>query len=355
MKRLNILITGAGAPGFSSIYKCLRSNGERELRIIGVDMNPMASGKTLVDAFHCVPAARDPHFLDALLKVCEKEKVDVLVSIVTRELELLSKNREKFEAIGTKLEVMDYDPLHIANNKGLLLSTMKEAGLPTAGFAIAHTQDELIQAIYDLGYPDRPVVVKPTIGNGSRGIRFIDASKSRYDQFFNEKPNSQYMALEELKNIINEKDEIPEMIAMEYLPNGEISVDVLADHGNTLYCSCRQGEVVNSIMMRNVIRTDEEAAELVKAVVKLIKINGNANFDLRRDVNGKPQVMEINPRLPAGISCSVAAGVNFPYLRIKQVLGEELPECTLTEGYTMQFRNEVVICTPEGIPVKWKE
>ena len=197
--------------------------------------------------------------------------------------------------------------------------------------------------------------MKPTIGNGSRGIRIIDANKSRYDQFFNEKPNSQYISLEELERVINEKDEIPEMMAMEYLPNGELSIDILADHGETVYCSCRQGEVVNSIMMRNVIRFDEEAVELVKAVARLLKLNGNANFDLRRDVNWKPQVMEINPRLPAGISCSVAAGVNFPYLRIKQVLGEELPECTVTEGYTMQFRNEVVICDPDGNPVKWKE
>ena len=184
MDSLRVLMTGAGAPGFPSILHCLKNNGERDLFFVGVDMNPMATGRSLVDKFYRVPSASDSSFIDSILNICESENIDVVISIVTRELELFAESKNRFEAINTKLCVMDKGPLHIANNKGLLLTSMRDAGLPTPSFFVVHTPSELFQAIYDLDYPNKPVVVKPTFGNGSRGTRIIDANISRYDMFF---------------------------------------------------------------------------------------------------------------------------------------------------------------------------
>ncbi len=354
MDTVRILMTGAGAPGCPSILNCLRNNGERELYIVGVDMNPMATCRTKVDKFYKVPAAADPTFIDTVLEICKKEKIQALISIVTRELELFAKAKDKFAAIGTIVTTMDYEPLHIANNKGLLLTAMKEGGLPTPGFHVVHTPKELVNAVHELGYPKLPVVVKPTFGNGSRGVRILDANKSRYDQFFKEKPNSQYMRLEELMAVINERNEIPEMVVMEYLPNEDVSVDILADHGKTLYYSCRQGVVVSSIMVSSVVKFNMEAIELAKNITELLKLDGNMGFDMKIDSKGKPQVMEINPRLPAGVVNTVVSGLNMPYLRIKQVLGEKLPDCHATEGFMMQLRNEEVLYKPDGTLADWK-
>ena len=156
-------------------------------------------------------------------------------------------------------------------------------------------------------------------------------------------------------DIIGERGEIPEMMAMEYLPNEDVSVDILADHGETIYWSCRQGIlVVSSIMVVSAVKINTEAVELAKRITKEFKLDGNMGFDMKVDINGRPQLMEINPRLPAGVVNSVAAGINFPYLRIKQILGEELPECKLTEGIMMQLRNEEVIYNPDGSLADWK-
>ena len=67
---VTVLMTGAGAPGAPGIIRCLRKNGERSIRIVGVDMNENAAGRKLVDAFYTVPAAKDPGFLDRVLEVC---------------------------------------------------------------------------------------------------------------------------------------------------------------------------------------------------------------------------------------------------------------------------------------------
>ena len=59
-------------------------------------MNENAAGRKLVDAFYTVPAAKDPGFLDRVLEVCEKERVQVVMPLVTRELLTFSRNLEAF-------------------------------------------------------------------------------------------------------------------------------------------------------------------------------------------------------------------------------------------------------------------
>lgn len=353
MKTLNILMTGVGAPGAPSIINCLRNNGERELYIVGVDMNKYATCRTKVDNFYTIPHAEDPTFIDEILNICENENIDIVLSIVTRELEILAVEKERFENLGVKLLVMDYEPLHIANNKGLLLNAMKEAGIRTPSFRIVNTPKELEIASYELDYPNKPVVIKPTYGNGSRGTRILDESQSLYDRFFKEKPNSMYSTLEDVMNIFNEKNTIPEMMVMEYLPGADLSVDILANKGEVLYVSCRRGNVVSSIMVNSIVDLNYDAIELCKQVTKVLKLDGNMGFDTKEDVNGIPQLMEINPRLPAGVVASVGAGINFPYLGIKRALGEKLSECTVKEGVSMQLRNEEILYNPDGTEMLW--
>ena len=106
---VRILMTGAGAPGYPSILNCLRNNGERELFIVGVDMNPMATCRLKVDKFYQVPVASDPVFIDKVLEICKEEKIQVLISIVTRELELFAAAKNRFGEVGTIVSVMDYN------------------------------------------------------------------------------------------------------------------------------------------------------------------------------------------------------------------------------------------------------
>ena len=346
-------MTGTGAPGFPSILNCFRNNGERDLYIVGVDMNPMAPCRSKVDKFYQVPPASDPGFIDSILEICEKEKIQIVVSIVTKELEIFASAKSRFIDIGTIVSTMDYETLHISNNKGMLLTEMKMAGLPTPDFRVVHTPEELEKAIYELGYLYKPVVIKPTFGNGSRGTRILDRKMSRYDLLFKEKPNNQYMRIDELMTIVAEKNEIPEMLVMEFLPGQEICVDILADHGKTLFCSTRVGTVMNSIMVSSEVKYIAEAANLAQKVVSLLSLDGNIDFDMKYGSDGFPYVMEINPRLPAGVAVQAAAGINFPYMRIKQLLGEELPCCVITEGYAMQFINREILYAPDGTLFEW--
>ena len=47
LEPLTILITAVGCPGAPALLHSLRENGEREVRLVGVDMNERSIGRHL--------------------------------------------------------------------------------------------------------------------------------------------------------------------------------------------------------------------------------------------------------------------------------------------------------------------
>ena len=77
MDECTVLMTGCGAPGAPGIIRCLRKNGERNIRIVSVDRNENAGSRDLVDAFYTVPSAEKEDFIPAVLDICRREGVQV--------------------------------------------------------------------------------------------------------------------------------------------------------------------------------------------------------------------------------------------------------------------------------------
>ena len=57
LQPIKIILTACGCPGASTLIRNLKINGEREVKIIGVDMDPEAIGRFLTDGFYTVPPA----------------------------------------------------------------------------------------------------------------------------------------------------------------------------------------------------------------------------------------------------------------------------------------------------------
>ena len=147
MKECTVLMTGCGAPGAPGIIRCLRKNGERDIRIVAVDRNENAGARDLVDAFYTVPSAEKEDFLPAVLDICRRESVQIVIPIVTRELMKFARARAEFEALGAKVSVMEPDKLEIVNNKAHLLDAMRAHGLRTPEYRRVHTVEKLKTAV----------------------------------------------------------------------------------------------------------------------------------------------------------------------------------------------------------------
>ncbi|MGB9596346.1 MAG: hypothetical protein ACPL7B_08700, partial [Candidatus Poribacteria bacterium] len=224
MKDITVIITGAGAPGAPGIIKSLRIVNERKINIIGVDANENSVGFSMVDKYYVIPLANDDNFIDVMIDICEKEKVDVVIPLVTRELMKFALNKHKFEKIGTAISVSEHQSLEIANNKYLLLEKCNTAGIPVPKFIKVNNFDQFEEAVYKLGYPYKNVCFKPPISNGMRGFRILAKEIDRLNLLLNEKPMNVITTLEDVSPILKKTESFPELIVMEYLPGDEYSV-----------------------------------------------------------------------------------------------------------------------------------
>ncbi len=339
LKDITVLVTACGAQFMPGLVSCLKRNGERRIRVIGTDMQGDATVLQMIDVYYKVPHVADVSYTDVLLDICKKEKVDVLLPFMSSELLLLIDRKYEFERIGVKISVSDRRSVEITNNKFRLYTFLKESGFSVPRFARIARADEFADACKACGYPQNAVCVKATELSGSRGIRIISPDISRFDILFGEKPNSFYTTMDEMLATLHERDSMPEMMAMEYLPGDEGSVDLLADHGEILYMAYRESNLnLHSIPQIATLRKNEEAYFIAEKVTAALGMHGNADLDFKNDAQGHPVLMEINPRIAATMQIFAVGGLNLPYLRIKQLLKEKLPEVEVNYGVKMTRR-----------------
>ena len=117
MRDITVLVSACGAQFMPGLVDCLKQNGERNIRVIGVDMNIDKTVYGLVDAIYKVPRATDPYYIDRLLEICKKERVDIVMPFMSAELIALIDRKKDFESIGTKVSVSDRNSVEITNNK----------------------------------------------------------------------------------------------------------------------------------------------------------------------------------------------------------------------------------------------
>lgn len=339
LRDITVLYTACGAVYTPAFIDCLKKNGERNIRVIGADMAYDETIAPLIDKLYVTPKAIESGYVDALLDVCKKENVDILIPGMSNELVKLWDRRKDFEQIGTILSISNKESIEITTNKYKFYTFLKENDLPVPKFALVKNSEELLAACIHCGYPEKPVCVKATNLSGSRGIRIIKSDVSRFDILFGEKPNSMFTTMDELQSTLREKDTMPEMMAMEYLPGVEGSVDLIGDNGTVIYAGYRESTVnLASIPQVAEVKDNKEAIDIATKVCEVLKIDGNADFDFKEDENGHPVLMEVNPRVAATMKIFMVAGMNLPYLRIKQLLGEELPKVKIKYGVKMKRR-----------------
>ncbi len=339
MEDLTVLVTACGAEFMPGLANCLKDNGERNIRIIGTDKQNDATINQIVDVFYQVPSVDDSKYIDCLLEICKKESVDVLLPFMSAELTALIKRKTDFEKIGTKVSVSDLKSIELTTNKFKFYEFLRLSGIKTPRYAKVSKWTELREACIYCGYPKNGICVKATELNGSRGIRIINPNLSRFDILFNEKPTSFLTTLDDLESILKEKDTMPEMMAMEYLPGIEGSVDLIADNGRILYMAYRESTInLHSIPQLAILKENKEAFKIATRVISALGLSGSADLDFKEDANGHPVLMEINPRLAATLRIFKEGGLNLPYLRVKQLLGEDLPKIAIKNNITMRRR-----------------
>jgi len=331
----NVLMTGAGAPGAAGILKCLHSSPE--IKVIAADADPNATGRWLNAEFEKIPFAHDENFIEQLLSICERRIIHVVLPLVTKELIPLAQNKRKFEEQETRILVSKIDSLEIANNKSRLYQFLEWRGIDVPKYRVVENIDQFELAVEELSSLQKRICFKPSVANGSRGFRIIANDIDEHDLLFNAKPNSTYISFWDAMRILSSKP-FPELLVTEYLPGEEYSVDCVANHGDVKLVIPRlRTKMINGISVEGEFVNDKDIITYCTEIIRELQLHGNIGIQVKRSLEGKALIIEINPRVQGTIVAGLGAGINLPVLAIKQELNLPITDEELQVKWGTRF------------------
>lgn len=320
---LCILITGAGAPGTRGTVYSLRRNSEnRAVRVIGVDSKSQCVGRYLVDRFHTVPPPEKPSYLDELLRICKRESVRIVIPQTTREVEALSRHQGILAEAGIATMVSGPAAIEISNNKWTLVREFEKLGLPAPSHLLARSESELVAAAASLGYPEVPVVVKPPVSNGMRGVRVLKDGAWNLEMFLSRKPDGLEISLDDLLAILRRGRPWPELVVSEYLPGEEYSVDVFIGSKIEVAIPRIRRVIRSGITFESSLDFREDLSNYSIEACRHLDLKYAVGFQFKLDRDGVPKVLECNPRVQGTMVASVFSGVNVIWLGVRELLGD---------------------------------
>ena len=339
MTNLCILVTGAGAPGIRGTLYALRQ-GDRPVYTVGTDVNERAVGRHLTDAFHPVPPPESSDYLDVLAGICERERIDLVIPQTTREIAVLSRHRDQLEAGGVRVMVSGAAAVEAANDKAAVLRAFEELSLPVPMWRTAQNENELVDAAEALGYPERPVVVKPPVSNGMRGLRILREAAWDARRFLAEKPSGVEIALEELLSLLRRGDGWPALLVTEYLPGQEYSVDAFRGERLAVAMPRRRDAIRSGISFETTLLPDRaDLVEPTLGAAEHLGLRYAFGFQFKEDAAGVAKVLECNPRVQGTMVASVFGGLNPVWLSVQELLGappaalSDLPRAATFQRY----------------------
>ena len=322
-QRLRVLVTGCGAPGIRGTLYSLHHNPDNwRIHVIGTDISSDAVGAYCVDRFYCVPSPEDPAYIDNLCDICEKESVDVVIPQTTREIAVLSRCLSQLESRRFRIMVASAEAIQCANDKGHLLKLFEESCLPYPAYGIACSEAELVEIATRLGYPEKPVVVKPPVSNGMRGFRVLQKDAWNVDRFLNEKPSGVEIELESLLVILRRGSHWPELLVTEYLPGPEYSVDAFIGAHASIAVPRLRRAIRSGISFDTVIDRRQDIIDYTLQAANQLGLKYAFGFQFKIDTAGVPRVLECNPRIQGTMVASMFCGVNIIWLGVREVLGD---------------------------------
>jgi carbamoyl-phosphate synthase large subunit len=309
---LTILVTASGSPGTAALLRALRDNGERLVRLVGTDMAELAVGRHLCDAFYVVPPGSDPGFADALISICEREGVDVVLPQSTYDLPGLAAAQERFPCV---VVVSSVDAVRRSNDKAETYALLDAIGAPGPRWHRARGRDAVEAAARELGYPGEEVAVKPLESSGSRGFRIVSASADPLEQLLTNRPGvAPALRLEEFVALLPETGG-PELLVMEVARGKERTIDGIARSGRIVLGHPKTREAMRAgLAMYFETLEDPWLMDVAQVIVRELELDHFFNIQLVGD-----KVIEINPRISTVV---YQEDLNLPYLGVKLALGE---------------------------------
>jgi predicted ATP-grasp superfamily ATP-dependent carboligase len=247
--------------------------------------------------------------LEALIEMIKREKPDVVLPLF--ETDLFCKNREALLR-HTHILVPDYTSFSMASNK---TDTMRECRMLGIEVPKILNDEEAIELLRmnDTRQGAAKVIVKPNWNvGGARGLTVV----SEAGRFIEARENIERA--------------FGRAIIQEYIPGvteNMRTVNLVFDQKSRLASyfttkKIRQLPPQGGITVLSVSTNEPELVEMVMPFFKKWRWQGPAEAEIKIDErDGKPRLIEINPRFWGYVGFPIRCGVNFPLITAQLAMG----------------------------------
>ncbi len=309
--KLVIAVTALNAidspgPGVA-VIRAIRECPDFDVRIIGLSYEALEPGlymHDLVDKTYQIPypSAGTNSLLGRLMHIHNQEHLDLIIPNFDAELYNFIKLEKKLLEKGIHTFLPELSAFE-SRDKIKLVEFGKKHGLSVPDDMQIYRAEELKEATEKLGFP---IVIKG---------KFYDASIANTLE-------QAYKAFHK----IQAQWGLP-IIAQQFVKGSEINVAALGDG---------EGNTISVIPMRKLYITDKGKAwagitlddnqfiELAKKFIAATNWRGGCELEIIQTAEGKSFILEVNPRFPAWIYLTAAAGQNQPAALVKMALGQKV-------------------------------
>lgn len=271
----------------------------------------------------CPSPENETAWVECLIGYVRREGFDVVLAAGEDHTFLLARHRPLFAAYA-RVPIPDMPVFMLCRDKSLTMREAARLGVPTP-----RTYDpERVTPEIMAGESGFPLVVKPNVSDGARGIAF---------------PRT----LEELRRAISEvTTSYGACHVQEHVPHEgtQYKAEVLLGEDGRVLARCVYSKLRyyppsggSSTLNRTVDRPDILAT--AERMLRGIGWSGLGDCDFIEDPrDGTPKLMEINPRFTRSIKICVRAGVDFPLLLYRLAMGLPFePTLTYHVGTMMRY------------------
>ena len=305
---MKILITDSQV---RSAVALIRYFGKRDHYIISADSDKISTGfyskYTKKKFIYPNIIKSEENFITKFSDFVHTEKVDIIFPISNESVLAIAKHRSRFNN-NIKIPIADYDTLIKGTDKALTIKEAEKIRVP-----IPHTY--YLNDLSDLNkIKDFPVILKPTISCGSRGLTLC---KNGDELVYNYKTLANHFS---------------GLIAQEYIPVDENAGGEFCWYGVFDWDSECKGygcyKTVRSYPIGNGPSTVQESVEIEHineisiSLLQHLKWQGLVQIDYRIDSRDNvPKLIEINGRTWAPLAHSFHAGLDVAEMWLNLAVG----------------------------------
>lgn len=313
---INVLVTGTGGGVGQSIVKALKFV-QSPVRIITADMHPLAAGIYRGTKGYLVPHANDECFIDKIVNILNKEKIDVIFIGSDPELPVFAKNKGYIESeTHAKVIVSSPNHINIGNDKWETYRFLKDNNLPYPDTSLPDTVDELVSRV------DFPLIVKPRSGSASRDV-YVAKNRKELDVF-----------IRRVNNPVIQEYLVPD--------EEEYTSGVVMFNGDILGIITMKRELKGGNTYRAFVDTYDTITDAVKKVAMKFNHFGPSNFQMRLTDRG-PVTFEINPRFSGTTAMRAFYHFNEPIAVIDYIFHNRRTALVPKKGIIMRYMNEIYL------------